>query len=69
MIRLLGLDSSIRGRSAAIDGRSPAPALNVLLERRFIYPHHREGRQILYCASEAVRIIRDVPEQVEAMFG
>jgi len=43
--------------------------LNTLLERRFIYPHHREGRQIFYCASEDVRIIRDLPENAESLFG
>ena len=37
---------------------------NSLLAKRFIYPHHREGRQIYYCASEDVRIIRDVPSRV-----
>jgi predicted transcriptional regulator len=36
---------------------------NSLLDKRFIYPHHREGRQIYYCASEDVRIIRDVPSR------
>ncbi|MBI1925927.1 hypothetical protein HYR99_16955 [Candidatus Poribacteria bacterium] len=43
--------------------------LNTLLERRFIYPHHREGRQIFYRASEDVRIIRDVPDRAESLFG
>jgi predicted transcriptional regulator len=38
--------------------------LNTLLERRFIYPHHRTGRQIFYCASEDVRIIRDLSDEV-----
>jgi predicted transcriptional regulator len=36
---------------------------NSLLDKRFIYPHHRDGRQIYYCASEDVRIIRDVPQK------
>ncbi|MEK9138229.1 MAG: hypothetical protein AAB393_13975 [Bacteroidota bacterium] len=36
---------------------------NSLLDKRFIYPHHRDGRQIYYCASEDVRIIRDVPSK------
>ena len=43
--------------------------LNTLLERRFIYPHHREGRQIFYCVSEDVRIIRDMPEKAALLFG
>jgi hypothetical protein len=42
--------------------------LNALLERRFIYPHHREGRQIFYCASEDVRILRDLPETAGSLF-
>ncbi len=37
---------------------------NTLLDKRIIYPHHRDGRQIYYCASEDVRIIRDVPNRV-----
>jgi DNA-binding NarL/FixJ family response regulator len=36
-----------------------------LLGKRFIYPHHREGRQIYYCASEDVRIIRDLPNDTQ----
>jgi hypothetical protein len=38
---------------------------NTLLGKRFIYPHHREGRQIYYCASEDVRIIRDLPNDTQ----
>ncbi len=37
---------------------------NSLLQKRLIYPHHRQGRQIYYCASEDVRIIREVPTKV-----
>jgi hypothetical protein len=36
---------------------------NSLLDKRFIYPHHRDGKKIYYCASEDVRIISDVPEK------
>ncbi|MBI4285632.1 MAG: hypothetical protein HY670_07005 [Chloroflexi bacterium] len=43
--------------------------LNTLLERRFVYTHHREGRQIFYRASEDVRIIRDLPESAESLFS
>lgn len=43
--------------------------LNTLLAKRFIYPHHREGKQVFYCASEDVRIIRDLPENVGSLFG
>jgi DNA-binding transcriptional ArsR family regulator len=39
--------------------------LNTLLDRHFIYPHRREGRQIFYRASEDVRIIRDLPADVQ----
>ena len=38
---------------------------NALLAKRFIYPHHRDGRQIYYCVSEDVRIIRDVPPKTQ----
>jgi Fic family protein len=38
--------------------------LNALMDRRFIYPHHREGRQIFYCASEDVRILQDFQDEV-----
>ena len=41
---------------------------NSLLDKRFIYAHHREGRQIFYCASEDVRIIRDVPTKALKKF-
>lgn len=41
---------------------------NSLLDKRFIYPHHRDGRQIYYCASEDVRIIRDVPQKALKKF-
>jgi hypothetical protein len=43
--------------------------LNALLERRFIYPHHRQGRQLFYCASEDVRILRHMPERAGSPFG
>lgn len=39
--------------------------LNALLERHFIYPYRREGRQIFYRASEDVRIIRDLPSSAQ----
>lgn len=39
---------------------------NALLSKRFIYPHHRDGRQIYYCASEDVRIIRDISLKAQA---
>lgn len=39
--------------------------LNSLLERHFIYPRRREGRQIFYRASEDVRIIRDLPADAQ----
>lgn len=38
---------------------------NALLAKRFIYPHHRTGRQIFYCASEDVRIVRDLPDHAQ----
>lgn len=38
---------------------------NSLLAKRFIYPHHRDGRQIYYCASEDVRIIRDLSDDTQ----
>lgn len=38
---------------------------NSLLSKRFIYPHHRDGRQIYYCVSEDVRIIQDIPPKLQ----
>lgn len=68
-VRLGTFTNAAIGRALNVKAPNVTKYLNALLERRFIYPHHREGRQIFYCASEDVRIIRDVPEQVEAMFG
>lgn len=37
---------------------------NTLLNKQYIYPHHRDGRQVYYCAREDVRILGDVPDKV-----
>lgn len=51
----------------ALNLKSPnvAKYLNTLLDKRFIYPQQRSGRQMFYCASEDVRIIRDVPSDLQ----
>jgi hypothetical protein len=38
---------------------------NALLAKNYIYPYRREGRRIMYRASEDVRVVRDVSESMQ----
>lgn len=67
-VRLGTFTNAAISRSLKVKPPNVTKYLNALLDRRFIYPHHREGRLILYCASEDVRIIRDLPESAESWF-
>jgi hypothetical protein len=67
-VRLGTFTNAAIARALTLKPPNVTKYLNTLLERRFIYPHHREGRQIFYCASEDVRIIHDLPETAASLF-
>lgn len=64
-VRLGAFTNASIARGLKVKPPNVTKYLNTLLERRFIYPHHREGRQIFYRASEDVRIIRDLPDEAQ----
>jgi DNA-binding MarR family transcriptional regulator len=64
-VRLGTFTNSQIARSLQVKPPNITKYLNSLLERRFIYPHHRSGRQVFYSASEDVRIVRDLPEATQ----
>jgi hypothetical protein len=67
-VRLGTFTNAAIARALGVKAPNVTKYLNTLLQQRLIYPHHREGRQIFYCASEDVRIIRDVPREVQEKF-
>src|SRR5262249_35240182 len=55
----------------SLQGKPPnvTKYLDVLLEKRLIYPYRREGRQVFYRASEDVRIMRDFPDEARQVLS
>ncbi|MBM4045034.1 MAG: hypothetical protein FJ279_07965 [Planctomycetes bacterium] len=64
-VRLGTFNNAAIARALHVKPPNVTKYLNALLDRHFIYPHHRTGRQVFYCASEDVRILRDLPEEAQ----